>query len=295
MRVLLCILMLAVASPVWASSISVTNITSNNVCNVNNSPNGCFEDNTVFGSDIGMDSNASASAPGVIPTNTLGSASTTFSINAVSAVDGGGDTRARLDVSYSADLVITTDNPQDEWNVDLVQGALGLFAFRGDGTASAVGNQSDGQASLSTLVVNVGGTNYNFDVSPGSRTQDCSNNCQSSTQFSGGRADGGILSGTGSQTVGITVAFSIEAFSNDGCSGFICSSVSGGEEAAALFGDQSVMDQAVDDYGTWSRALGPDGYDSTFTLNVTAVPEPGTGLLVCLGLAAYAGRRRYSA
>ena len=94
----------------------------------------------------------------------------------------------------------------------------------------------------------------------------------------------------------VSISFSLEALSRDGCSGFICSSASGGEEAATLFGFNDVTDQAVDNYSTWGRSQTPDGYNSTWTLNVLNVPEPVTAGFLALGLTGLAAiGRRHSA
>lgn len=273
------------------ATIAVSLTSDNSVCANNGSVGTCFMNNAVFGVDSGMTWNTTNSGiSGDIAT--VGSTSTNFGINAVAAVDGGSDTTVQARLNFDLLLDIVVDGPDSTWNVDLSQSALGLFGLRGDGTASAVGTQSSGSASISQITTVVGGGNANFTPSPASRTDNPSNNGTSSGQFSGSRLDNGILSGTGSQSVAVNIDFDLTAFSNDGCSGFICSSISGGEEAAVLFGDQSAMDQAVDDYSTWGRSIGPDGYDSTWTLNVTYVPEPGTAILLGLGLAGFAAARR---
>ena len=277
--------------PAWAASIGVSLISDNSVCTTNGSGSACAMDNDIFGSDTGMTWNTVSG--GVSPSiSGVGSTSTSFSINALAAVDGGGDTTVQARLNFDLQLDIIVDSPVSTWTVDLGQSALGLFGLRGDGTASAVGTQSDGSASISVISTTVDGIAANFAPSPSSLTGNPSNNSSTSQQFSGSRFDGAILSGTGSQTVAVNIDFDLTAFSNDGCSGFICSSISGGEEAAALFGAESAIDQAVDDYSTWGRSLGPDGYDSDYTLNVTFVPEPGTALLVGLGLAGLAVSRR---
>ena len=275
------------AGQATASTLGVSLVTDNSVCTLNGGASSCAANGSV---DRGIGWNTQ----GGVSSNLagLGSTATNFQINAVAAVDGGGDSTVQGRFNFDILLDIQTDNALDEWNVDLAQSALGLFGLRGDGTLTAVGNQSDGSAVVSPFTVNVGGSFFNFSATPGSLSGDPSNNGVLSGQFSGNRSDNGILFGTGSQTIAVNVDFDLSAFSNDGCSGFICSSISGGEEAAVLFGAQSVMDQAVDDYSTWGRALGPDGYNSTWTLNVTTIPEPSTALLVALGLTGLAMRRR---
>lgn len=86
--------------------------------------------------------------------------------------------------------------------------------------------------------------------------------------------------------VRFSLLLTIDAFANDGCTGFICSSISGGEEAAVLMGydnPDGASNPSADLYSNWGRALAPDGYNSTWTLRI--VPEPGTLALVGLGLA----------
>lgn len=281
---------LLVGSPAQAATIGISVVSDNSVCTTNGAGSPCQQDSTVFGSDVGMAWDVQGGTSPVL--TDVGSTSTNLSIDAVAAVDGGGDTTAQARLNFDLLLDIQVDSPNSTWTVDLDQGALGLFGLRGDGFGSQVGDQSDGSASISQITTIVGTSFYNFTPSPNSFSQDVDGSSEVSQVFSGARIDGGILSGTGDQTVAVNIDFDLTAFSNDGCSGFICSSASGGEEAGALFGSEGVIDQAVDDYSTWSRSLGPDGYESTWTLNVTFVPEPGTGLLVAMGLAGIAIRRR---
>jgi hypothetical protein len=235
-----------------------------------------------------------------------GSASAVLRINAAVAADDGGadfgqgnDRWVRQHVAYALTLLVDVDSPTDSWTVDLGQAALGLFAFMGDGLSSAVGNQDDGVGRVLTIQTTVDGNPYNFAVVPGSTFLDASNTNSASQAFSGSRNDVGLLAGVGDAIVNAAIQFDLEALSNDGCSGFGCSSASGGEEAAVLFGLDNVMadgtafpsDETVDNYATWGRSVDPDGLDMTFTLNVTATPivqapEPGTLALLGAGLAA---------
>ncbi len=221
------------------------------------------------------------------PANQIGPGSdtTTFSINGLVAADDGGadigqggDRWVKLDFDITLDIVVDTISPSASWVIDMSQSVLGLYALRGDGGGSAVGNQDDGLVEMTDVVVVVDGTGYNVDVAANSYSSDCSGGCSKSQQFSGSRTDNAILSGTGDAAFTATVSFNLEALSNDGCSGFICSSASGGEEAAVLFGIDDQIDQGVDNYSNWGgRNVANDGYDMTF--NFSIVPEPGTLLL----------------
>ena len=295
--------LLLLAGPAGAATIGIAvgggGSCFNGTANNTSESGACAQNGSGTGDDWGAAwSHSATNAPNLVG---VGSTSAAFAIDAKVAADDGGadvgqgaDRWVRAAINYNITLTIDVDYAVSDWTVDLNQSVLGLFALRGDGTLSAVGTQNNGSADVSLFNITVNGSGYDFSASPSSYSNNPSNNGSASQQFSGGRYDGGVLSGTGDGVYNVNIAFNLDAFSNDGCSGFICSSASGGEEAAVLFGyAPSVMDQAVDDYGTWGRASTPDGYNSTWTLNVATIPEPSTALLVLIGLAGLArGARR---
>ena len=195
----------------------------------------------------------------------------TFAFDAAVAVDAFifNNEYQELNVSYALTFTIDTDDPADPWTLSLDHDAMGLLGLHGDGTASAVGTQDDGHAHISALTLSGDVTtsllaNQAFNDNP-------SNNSQSSQTFSDSAVGVAVASGTGDATINVTIDFKLDAFSNDGCSGFICSSASGGEEAGVLFGVNDATgrgDVDVDEYSEWGRAVGPDGYNSTWTLDV---------------------------
>jgi hypothetical protein len=289
-----------------AASISVTLASDNSGCangtyNNTNESSVCAQNGSLTYDDWGASwSTSDGTSPNLVGD---GSTSATFKVDAAVAADDGGadvgqggDRWIQAALDFDLTITIDVDGANDSWTVDLSQAALGLYGLNGDGVLSAVGNQDDGSAEMTDIVVVVDGSNYDVDVAPNSYSADCSNTCLKSQQFSGSRSDNGVLAGTGDAVFNVSISLSLEAFSNDGCSGFICSSASGGEEAGVLFGIDGIVDEDVDDYAKYGRAVGPDGYDATFVLNVT-VPEPtslgllGGGALV-LACAGWSRRRR---
>ena len=293
---------LLLALPAGSATLTVALSSDNSSCangtsNNTNESSACAQNGSGTADDWGaVWSTAGGTSSNLVG---LGSTSTAFSIDATVAADDGGadvgqggDRWIQAALDFDLTLTVDVDDPGAEWNIDLSQSVLGLFGLNGDGTLSAVGTQNNGSAEISPITTVVDGSNYDFSATPGSYSNNPSNNSSASQEFSGGRNDNTILAGIGDAVFNVSIAFDLEAFSNDGCSGFICSSASGGEEAAVLFGGGNAIDQDVDNYSKWGRSSGPDGYDSTWTLNVTVVPEPTTGLLVALGLAGLAAARR---
>lgn len=200
-------------------------------------------------------------------------------VAADSAIDGQ-DEYELGKIRYALDFVVSA-TPTEQWAVDLSQNVLGIFGFAGDGPATAVGDQVFGNAGISAIDVAVNATNYSFTAAPDSGSSKIANtNTQWFGPFTGSRNDANVVTGTGNGAFSVTIAFDIDAFSNAGCTGFLCSSASGGEDAAVLMGYDDVDDCcggtidgiSADNYSTWGRAVEPDGYNSTWTFRVMTVP-----------------------
>lgn len=296
----ICLMAIAcvVAGPAGAATIAINGLVNNSSCVTADSDDGVGSEdvyNPASGACSeptgGSDGNffrlansgltSSSAAPG-------GSTAIGFSIDAGVAADSavdGGDEYERGKIRYTLNVSVTA-TPIEYWTIDLAQSVLGLYGFAGDGTATAVGTQVFGNAGISVIDVDVGSTDVSFSAAPASGSSNVANTgSQSVGPFSGSRNDAGVVSGNGNGSFQVSISFDIDAFSNAGCTGFICSSASGGEDAAVLLGYDNVDDCCggtadrirADDYSTWGRAVGPDGYNSTFTLNVTT--SCGNGVL----------------
>jgi hypothetical protein len=292
-----CVVVLA-ASAATAATISLGTITNNSTCvtadvddgnaseqpyNVGNAacsePTGGADSNFFRVTNTVLTS--SSAAPG-------GSTSVDFSIDAAVGVDSavdGQDEYERGKIRYTLNFAINA-TAVENWTVGLSQNVLGLFGFEGDGPATAVGTQVFGNAGISTINVAVGATDLSFSPAPLTASSNVANTgTQAFGPISGSRNDPVVVSGTGNGAFSVTIAFDIDAFSNAGCTGFICSSASGGEDAAVLLGYDNVDDCCggtvdrinADNYSTWGRAVGPDGYNSTWTFAVTS--QCGNGVI----------------
>jgi|GEM_PF-3426340 len=273
-----------------AATITITSVANNTTCVTANGDNGndaeaayntaaaaCSEPTGGADSNFMRVSDSGATASSASPGS---STSIDFDIDAGVAADSATDFSDEYEqgkVRYALGVDVTA-LVVENWTVDLAQDVLGLFGFAGDGTLTAVGTQVDGNAGVTTINVDVDTSDFSFSASPSAAADNPSNNAESSVQFSGSRSDSGVASGSGNASFTVTISFDIDAFSNTGCSGFICSSASGGEDAAVLMGYDNVDDCCggtidgirADNYSQWARAVGPDGYNSTLTLNVTS-------------------------
>ncbi len=285
-------LMVASAGMAGAATIAITGVTNNSTCVTADSNDGnSNEDAYSTAADActeptgGADGNFMRLANSGTTGSTAGAGSSTsidFTIDAGVAADAalqfGGDEFERGKIRYTVNFDVTALIVEN-WSIDLSQGVLGLFGHAGDGTATAVGTQDNGLADISTIDVDVDATDYSFTVSPTASAENPANNDETSNAFSGSRGDSAIVAGSGNGSFTVTIAFDIDAFSSSGCSGFICSSASGGEDAAVLLGWDNVDDSGggtvdgirADNYSEWGRSVGPDGYNSTWTMTVTSL------------------------
>ena len=275
---------LLVAAPASAATLAITSVTNNSVCIRADSDNGNDDQSAynTFSSACSEllpglgDSNyfrVSSSGATSSSTSVPGSTSVGFSIDAAVMVDAyvlaneyqKGEVRYTLVMNVSA-------GPSETWTLDLSESLLGLLGIRDD---FDIGTGANSNAGVTNTTVTVDGNAVSF-TSAGSLTN---NDNSVSQQFSGSRNQLAALSGTGNDTFNVTIAFDIDAFSKSGCSGFLCTG--NPDEAAALAGLDDIsfdLTADVDEYATWSRSVGPDGYNATFTLHVSG-PVCGNGTL----------------
>jgi cysteine-rich repeat protein len=172
-------------------------------------------------------------------------------------------------VRYTLAMSVTA-GPTETWTLDLNENVLGLLGIRDDGDIGTGNNSNTG---VTNALVTVDGTPVNV-----TNAASLTNNDNSvSSQFSGSRVQAAVVSGTGNDSFSVTIAFDIDAFSRSGCSGFICTG--NPDESAALAGLSDISGDPtadVDEYSSWGRAVGPDGYNATFTLHVNG-PVCGNG------------------
>jgi hypothetical protein len=280
-----------VANAAGAATISLTSITNNSTCVTANGDNGNDDEDPYNPANAacseplgGSDSNfMRLSNSGTTSSSASAGSSTSiaFGIDAGVAVDSAVDGQNEYErgkIRYTLGFNVTA-TAVENWSVDLSQSVLGLFGFAGDGPATAVGSQNFGNAGISLIDVDVGASDKSFSAVPTSASSNVSNTGnQSVGPFSGSRNDSSVASGTGNGSFAVVISFDIDAFSQAGCTGFICSSASGGEDAAVLLGYDDVDDCcggtvdgiSADNYGTWGRSVAPDGYNSTWTLNVSS-------------------------
>lgn len=263
------------ASPAQAASLSVSAI-NRSKCQTKtggNSAFGSLVDYTLCRGDAGFGNgvlyNDAVATPGGSGTVA------TLEIDAGLLSDAAGSGK-RIHLRQQLEFDITLDiqvDPGQEWTLHVDQTVSGLLAIIQEGTTSSLVGVLGGAIDFS-----LDGTPYDVTVTPSSQ----GGSSTIGTAFSGSRSD--LLSGTGPALllgqVGQTL---LETLSQ--C--IVCGSGGSGDETALLFGLDDIggaLPVTADDYATWSRAVGPDGYTATFEL---FVPEPASFALVLLGLAAF--------
>lgn len=275
---------LLVAAPAGAATLAITTVTNNSVCIRADSDNG-NDDQSAYNTGSGAcsellpglgDSNyfrVSSSGATSSSTSVPGSTSVAFNIDAAVMVDAFvlANEYQKGEVRYTL-LMNITAGPTETWTLDLNENLLGLLGIRDD---FDIGTGSNANAGVTNTTVIVDGNAVSF-TSAGSLTN---NDNSVSLQFSGSRNQLAALSGTGNHSFNVTVAFDIDAFSKSGCSGFLCTG--NPDEAAVLAGLNDIsgdLTADADEYATWGRSVGPDGYNATFTLHVSG-PVCGNGTL----------------
>ncbi len=223
---------------------------------------------------------------GTVSDTGAGTLNTSFTLDAAAASDALTDFTNEyqaLHVNYSLTFTVDVDNPLDSWTLDIDQNASGFVKIVDD-TSVEVGTQNASNAGMTDVNVIFDGNDYS--LSTAASTSCGQGGC--SSVFSDSNLN--QIAGVGDDTINMVISFTLDAFSNADCSGFICSSANGGDEAAAVFGFNNV---AGGGFTADETATGSEGYNGLFSLSIT-VPEPGTAVLLALSLLGLgiAGNRR---
>jgi len=259
-RALLLVALLVSSSPAWGQSIGFSS-SNESLCFTSDDDD---DQSTPVAYDRG---NSACLEGGAFDVNAFGvTASSTgsgtstviFSIDAGVAVDanpGSNEYEAGL-VSYDITLQITGTGGMD-WSLEIDQSMQGLLATVSDGDGSA-----NAGATAVTASLNIGpALGFGTTVSRSSGST-------GSQSFSASRLDD-VVQGTGDTTLTGTIEITLDAFSE--CGGFLC--LGNSDEGAVLFGFDDSSESifvSADEYSTWGRAVGPDGYTATFTLTLDA-------------------------
>jgi cysteine-rich repeat protein len=187
-------------------------------------------------------------------TSGSGTSTVVFDINGGVAVDANPFSSeyqaGRIVYAYSLSISGTGGAP---WDLTVNQQMQGLLATDSDGTGSA-----NASSSAVDAVLNLGSVSF------GSLTTRSSSSL-GSTPFSASRT-GDLIQGVGDTVLSGSVEITLDAFSDWG--GLFGLAVDG----AVLFGIDDVSQSvfvSVDEYATWGRAVGPDGYQASFSLSLT--------------------------
>lgn len=159
-------------------------------------------------------------------------------------------------IDYGLSLAISGTGGAS-WELTVDQQMTGLLATLSDGAGSANVGITGVTASLSL------GPSLDFGSFASRSSGDTGS--QSFASF----RTGDVIMGTGDTVLTGTVVITLDAFSD--CGGVLC--LGDADEGAVLFGIDDAANSifsSVDEYATWSRAVGPDGYTATFALAVGA-------------------------
>jgi cysteine-rich repeat protein len=165
-------------------------------------------------------------------------------------------------IAYDFTLEISGTGGAD-WDLVIDQQLQGLLTTVSDGDGSANAGATGAALTLD------GGPPLDF-AAPVSRSAGGTG----SQPFSASRI-GDVVSGSGDTTLSGSLEITIDAYSD--CGGLLC--LGNADEGAVLFGLDDVSSSifvSADEYSTWGRAVGPDGYRVTFTLDAGPFCGDGT-------------------
>jgi cysteine-rich repeat protein len=195
-----------------------------------------------------------------------GTSAAVFDINAGVAVDANSFSSeyqaGRIAYAYTVSI---TGTGGASWELTVNQQMQGLLATDNDGTGSANASSSGVGAVLNLDSLSFGALTARSSSSFGS------------TPFSASRT-GDLIQGVGDTVLSGSVEITLDAFSEWG--GLFGSA----QDGAVLFGINDVSQSifvSIDEYATWARAVGPDGYQASFSLALTgsfcgdATTDPG--------------------
>jgi len=254
------------ASPVFGQAVSVSAV-NNSLCFWSDTDN---DQSTPVAYDP---SNLSCVETGAADLNVFG---------VTSATSGNGTSAAQLDVDaalvvdanpasseYQAGRILygltisITGTSGGAWDLTVDQQMQGLLATVDDGAGLANASITGVTAALNL------GPSLSFGT-----LSSLSSGSTGSVPFSASQA-GDVIQGVGDTVLTGSLEITLDAYSE--CGGLFCLGLA--DEGAVLFGIDDVSGSifvTADQYSTWGRAVGPDGYQASFSVALTG-PICGDG------------------